>query len=81
MPLIKASSLRRGGYESVTGQSYGSAPYDAWMSGCTSQRAQYVDHDRCIDPKHLVDRMRFRLGPYWLRISLIRTLPCFDYLY
>jgi len=38
----------------------GYATYDAWMSECISQRAQYVDHDRCINPEHLADLMRLR---------------------
>jgi len=46
----------------------GYATYDAWMSECMSQRACYVDNDRCINPEHLADLMRLRLGSHWLNV-------------
>jgi len=46
----------------------GCATYNAWMSECISQCAPYVDHDRCINPEHLDDLMRLRLGSHWLSV-------------
>ena len=44
------------------------AIYYTWMAECVSQPARYVDHDRCINPEHLADLMRFRVGSHWLSV-------------
>ena len=44
------------------------ATYYTWMAECVSQPARYVDHDRCINPEHLADLMRFRVGSHWLSV-------------
>jgi hypothetical protein len=36
------------------------------MSDCISQPAPYVNHGSCINPEHLADLMRLRLGAHWL---------------
>jgi hypothetical protein len=44
------------------------ATYDSWKSDCISQPAPYVDHGCCINPEHLADLMRLRLGAHWLNV-------------
>ena len=44
------------------------ATYYTWMAECVSQPARYVDHDRGINPEHLADLMRFRVGSHWLSV-------------
>ena len=38
------------------------------MAECILQPAKYVNHDRCINPEHLADLMRFRVGSHWLSV-------------
>ena len=33
-----------------------------------SVQSEYVDYDCCINPEHLVDLMRLRLGSHWLSV-------------